>query len=288
MILRTRSFPHPVLTPFTDDVQPSEFKIELSVDHDPDNYYLKLKFLYENVTLANLLRDKHAAHTVHLECRRNFFRRSFSSTDREFSLTIPSKELVGRIEISGFITASAEISEYQIEGSHDDYDEAIFSIRPGDILAAAPSLKFDAYVDYDPLKKISSILTVSCNKESTDGPMTVDTSGDRIIATLAKHDFERYTDLKADPSIGPLLANQIVIPALLEALHEIANTDEEEMDVEMDRRWFRSIVEKLRNEGIDLSLPETTPLEALQTILRLPLRRTLDGLRSINALDDSE
>lgn len=288
MILRSRSYPHPVLAPFSDDVQPTEFSLELTIDFDADNYYLSLNFSYENTTLSDLLGRSLASHTIHLECRRNFFRRTFSSREKEVRLTIPAKELVGRIEVSGFITSSAEIPDYRVEGSHSDYGEATFTIRPGDILAAAPSLTFDAYIDYDPLKRISSILTISRHEEEEDGPMTIDTSGNRIVATLAQNDYDRYTDLKADTAIGPLLANQVVIPTLLEAIHEIANTDEEEMEVEMDRRWFRSIVEKLRGSGIDLRSPDISPLEALQTILRLPLRRTLDGLISINPLDDSE
>ena len=288
MIIQDRSFPHPVLAPFRDDVTPNQFSIALTIKPDADNYYIEARFDYDNTTLNHLLEAGTAIHALHLECKRNFYRNIFTSPKRVQSLTIPASELVGRVEVSGFIKAQAPLASYRIQGAHQDYGETTFAVQPGDILAVAESQTFDAYTDYDPLRRISSILTINRSEDLDEGQMKLDTTGDRIVATLSQKDYDRYTELKADPKLGPLLANQIVVPALLEAVHEISATQDEEVEVEMQKRWFRSIFKKLEDMGIKIRPPQIPPIEAVQALLKFPLRRSLEGLIMMNPLDDDQ
>lgn len=286
MIIRERSFPHPVLSSFSDDVVPSGFTLDVTVGSDADSFFVDVHFDYENASLAKLIEAGGAIHAVHVECKRNFYRELFPLKNRSGRLTISAGELVGRVEVSGFVCSVAKSPLYQIEGAHEDYADRTFDIQAGDVLAVASTVTFEAFVDYDPLKALSSILTISRAEDLAVESMKVDTTGDRIIATLSMPDYDRYADLKGDPALGPLLANQVVVPVLLEALHEIKGTPEDDLDLEMGRRWFRSVMKKLSDNGIDLRGSETSPLEALQFLLKLPLRRSLDGLTRITALDD--
>jgi hypothetical protein len=119
--------------------------------------------------------------------------------------------------------------------------------------------------------------------------MKIDTGDDsQIIVTLSKQDYRRYTDLKGNPSLGPLLANQVVVPAILEAVVEIRKTSEDEIELEMRKKWFRSITKKLEDSKIDPRSSEVSAFDAVQTILRLPLRRSLEGLYRLDPLDDAE
>ncbi len=286
MIIQDRSFPHPVLAPFRDDVTPNAFGFELKVSPDADNFYIDVRFDYSNPSLAALIEDGMATHSLHLECKRNFYREIFSFRNRTEKFTIRASELVGRVEVCGFIRAQSPIGAYQISGSHADYGDEKFEIRPGDVLAVAPAQVFDAYVDYDPLKRISSILTIRRSDDIVEGAMRLDTNDDRIVATLSQQDYDRYTDLKADPALGPLLANQVVVPALLEAVHEIRDTDDENLEFEMTKRWFRSLYKKLEDLGINVRNPNTPVIEATQSLLKLPLRRSLEGLIQLDPTDD--
>lgn len=288
MIVHSRSFPHPVLAPFHDDVIPNQFDLHLNIKPDADNYYIEARFDYENPTLSHLLKAGAAIHTLHFECRRNFYRNIFTSLEKVQNLTIAASELVGRVEVSGFIKAQAPINGYRIPCSHPDYGNTAFAVQPGDILAVAESQTFDAFTDYDPLRRISSILTIDRSEELDEGQMKLDTTGDRIVATLSQKDYDRYTELKADPKLAPLLANQVVFPALLEAVHEISNTPDEEFEVEMHKRWFRSIFRKLDESGVKIKSPQTPPIEAVQALLKFPLRRSLEGLIQMNPLEEQQ
>ena len=286
MITRDRSFPHPVLAEFRDDVVPSQFGLATTVSPDPDNYYLEVQFVYSSPSLASLIKTGKAIHTVHLECKRNFYREVFSFEAVTERITIPASQLVGRVEVSGFIVAREAIEAYRIDGAHSDYGDATFQIQPGDILAMASTQVFDAYTDYDPLRRISSILTIRRSDDEDEGPMSLDTSGELIVATLSRKDYERYTDLKTDLRLVPLLANQVVLPAILEAVHQMKRLSEEEFEEEKDKRWFRSVVKKLDDDGIDIRDEAVSATIAVQRLLQLPLRRSLEGLNQIDPLDD--
>jgi hypothetical protein len=286
MIIHDRSFPYPVLAPFRDDVSPNKYEFEISVTSDADNYYIEARFGYLNTTLQQLIGIGTAVHAVQLECKRNYFRALFTSKEPHQKIVVRASDLVGRVEANGFILACNKIGAYSIEGSHADYGDAKFSIQAGDVLALSTTQRFDAYIDYDPLKQISSILTIRKSENVDEGEMQLDTNDDRLIATLSKRDYERYTDLKGDPALRPLLANEIVVPALLEAVHEIRSVGEDDLDGEMSKRWFRSIVKKLEGDGIDVRKPDQPALQIVQKLLKLPLRRTLEGLIQINPTDE--
>lgn len=286
MIIKDRSYPHPVLAPFKDDVSPNDFSCALKVTPDADNFYFSFQFEYENVTLDQLIRDKKAAHCVHIECRQNFYRRIFSFPERTRHLSIPANELVGRVEVTGLIKSLDTIDAYRIAGAHSDYGDISFRIQPGDVLAVSPSATFDAFVDYDPLRQISSILTIRRSPDQEEGGLEVDTQDDRIVATLSQRDFDRYADLKADPTLSALLANQVVVPAILVAIQEIRQIPESDTELEMQKRWFRSISKKLEDLGIDIRAADDPTLKAAQLILQLPLRRSLEGLIQINPLEE--
>ena len=137
MIIQDRSFPHPVLAPFRDDVTPNQFSFVLTVKPDADNYYIEVRFDYENPTLSQLLEAGAAIHALHLECKRNFYRQIFTFSNRVHNLTISASDLVGRVEVSGFIKAQTPLTSYQVDGSHQDYGDTSFLVQPGDILAVA-------------------------------------------------------------------------------------------------------------------------------------------------------
>src|SRR5688572_21228566 len=109
MIIHDRSFPHPVLAPFRDDVMPNQFTFTVTATPDPDNYYIDVRFEYTNTTLAGLVEDGRAIHCVHIECKRNYYRNVFVFKKATERLTIRANELVGKVEVSGFVKANSSI-----------------------------------------------------------------------------------------------------------------------------------------------------------------------------------
>ena len=84
MIIRDRSYPHPVLAPFRDDVSPNIFNFSLIESHDADNYYLDVSFEYENATLAEIVAAGKAFHSVHVETAAKIARAARHAGARRF------------------------------------------------------------------------------------------------------------------------------------------------------------------------------------------------------------
>jgi hypothetical protein len=280
-----RSFPHPVLSPFRDDVLPNDFRLNLTIRPDADNYYVTYEFVHGNRTIDDMTSATRAAYAIHVECKRNYFRKVFLLKAATGIITISASELVGHVELVGLVLSSGTIDNYSPYGVHDDYAGHSFSLGVGDVLAASQAHSFEAYTDYDPLNRISSILTIRQSDAIDEGPITVDLQEDKIVVTLSRADYSRYTELKADPALGPLLANQVVIPAMLEALHEMRELEEDDFQLDMRKRWFRSVHKKIADSGIDIRETDKPTIEILQVLLKLPLRRSLEGLIQINPLD---
>jgi hypothetical protein len=278
MIAQDKSYPHPVIAPFRDDVTPNDFALALAVEFDADNYYLDVHVTHSNAFLTELIGSGKADFAVHVECRRNFYRHVHRLDRPDSRIAIRTSELVGHVEVTAMVVAQREIIDYRPVGLHDDYGSSRFALRRGDVLAIAKTSTFEAYTEYDPLKRLSSILTIERSESLSEGPMAVETSADRIIATLSQGDYDQYSDLRGDPRLAPVLANQVVLPALLHAVFEMASDNEETYSDGMSRRWYRSVDAKLRKMNLNIRQGQTPPLEAVQRLLQGPLRRSLTGL----------
>ena len=243
------------------------------------------EFLHANRTIREMIVAGLAAYAIHIECKRNYFRKVFILKSDRGVISVRASELVGHVEVVGLVLCCKVVEKYCPDGVHGDYVGHQFALGVGDVVAASQTQSFEAYTDYDPLNRLSSILTIRQSFQIEEGPMMVETDDEKIVVTLSKVDYSRYVDLKADPALGPLLANQVVIPAMLEVLHEMRGLSDDDFELDMQKRWFRSVYKKVRDLGIDIRATEKQPLEILQILLRLPLRRSLEGLIQINPLE---
>ncbi len=282
MRTRQRALPHPVLTPLSDDVDPNVFSFNCGqgdITCDMSRWLIVGRIEHDNDTISHYVNQHRAGYGIHAECPRTFFRKWYPQTGPEISLEIPADAIAGRVELSAFCVAVSDISKYRIHGQHSDYGSSDFAINTGDILAYAETIEFDAYLDIDPIRKISSILDIKRSPDRDSGPVLIDFDGQRIELELSKKDYQVYIDLRSDPGNKGLLASNVVFPAILQALNFIQNLNEQELEnAKNDMRWCRSLVAKLEGAGLSLHAGDEQLFKAAQEILREPVRRGLGDL----------
>jgi hypothetical protein len=285
MRVQDRSWPHPVLAVFRDDVAPNDFSFEFQVRTDKQNFYLEYEIFLSHPGMEKLLEEKTAMLAMHIECRRNFYRVLRTLPEMTGKITVPAAELRGRTELFCCVLAAKDIDSYSIDGQHSDYGTTTFRVQQGDFLAVTESRSFEAFFDFDPLKKISSILNIRRSKTVKEGPMEVILGEQKLVAELSQADYERYVDLRGDTSIVPLLSTQVVVPALMEAVSTIRNLEPGSAGHQehMELRWFRSLSMKLTQLGIDVAHSEYSTTRIVQTVIEMPLRRSLEGLIAITS-----
>jgi hypothetical protein len=272
MKFRARSLPHPVLNN-GDDIPGFAFQAKFEPRGDKQKFYLSISFQQSHPQIQDLIKKKKAHYVVHVECGATLFRKRWSSYVEETVIDIRAEELRGRVEVNFFICAVAALPNIKIHGAHDDYGGSKFNIRKGDILAVAEGQIFDAEKDYDSLRKISAIMQILAG-DKEDGPFELEFRKDKILIILSKNDFKIYNILRRNPKASSALTGAIVLPVLVEILHEI---DEEEGDEFESYRWYRNLMRRLS------TIPEsvTDNLLKAQHILEMPLSRTLSNLKDM-------
>jgi len=201
MKLSKRSFPFPVLGN-GDDVLDAALQSVLEISSDQDNYYIDVSINCSSKTINGLIAKKHASFSVHLECSNTVFRKSVSFYENKKRIAIPHFQLNDAVEVNVFVCAQKSIPDYRVDGAHEDYGDASFSIQEGDMLAIGGGLIFYAEPQNDSMKNIASIIQIQVSTKEGDRPMEIDLNGDKISVTLSKNDFESY---------NPLMANKVSV-----------------------------------------------------------------------------
>jgi hypothetical protein len=266
------SYPYPVLGN-EDDVGGS-FDIAFKHVLGRDEIKLKVVFSLKNKTLEKLIKHKKVAFITELECRSTFFRANFSTFEKQAEFSIKSPAVREHVGVAFYIRALESISEYQIDGCHQDYKGFLFEIGPGDILAVGGYTSFVAEKDFDPMRpSVSSFMAIK-RGESEKGPLEIDYSeNEKIIIKLSKSDWDNYVQIKGKKGIAGILHSSIVLPVLADAVKFVQAGDRELQET----HWFKRLEVILRQQ----ELSDCEALKAAQKILRNPVERGLADLLAI-------
>lgn len=252
MQIKYRQYPHPVLAYFSDDLVKCAFQSTIKTVTTTTAYKFNAICVTSSRDLNKLIKDNKAQYAFHVECASTRFRELFCSFEKEFSFEVPADKLNGRVEICSFILAAEDIPKYKNQNFNEDYDGTSFRIRKGDVLAVDRDRSFIADKETDPLKKIPSIFTVSVDTSRNAPPLDIDATGNKVVIKLSKENFERYKMLKMNQNLHAVLASLLITPALISLL-EMIKTEGAQVDEYEERRWYRALINKLKNIGIDIS-----------------------------------
>lgn len=279
-----RSLPYPVLSPLRDDVSPNRFELTCDCRSDAKNYYLAYEFGHDNVTLKEHVTSGAAAYAVHIEGRDCFYRLLHSKCPAKGVIEIPADDVAGTMEVTGFIVAKQDLPAYRLLEAHSDYGKATFSVRAGDVLACTRTFTFEAEKEFDPLKKLSSIIQILPGEE-LEGPFTLDLDQGKITVFLSKNDYELYGQARHDPRVASTLTQGIVLPVLVTAIGDAAREREAEEPLP---RWAQIIRQRLEAMRMDLELGIDKALEFAQALLQHPTHRFLNDLMRITEGESDE
>lgn len=280
---RARSWPHPVVSPLSDDVMPNVFDFRLDVLPEYQRWILGIEATDEDATLAQCVGAGEARYLAHVECKRTYFRCAIMSDKPAFEMSIDGNSLFGVVEVSLLLVATKDLDEYRHPNQHADYRDGTFNIGIGEPLAVAVSKSFDAFLEADPILRLSSILDIKRGDEDLR-VMKVNCHGDRIVIELPSAEYDRYRELRVDPRIRGTLATSVVLPALLDSFFYVRTLGSDLDDFKENHRWCRVVLSRLERMEIDVlnASPESgVPLEAAQLLLREPLRRSLEDLSEL-------
>jgi len=285
MRVKPRSYPHPVLSTFGDDIVGSQLQITVAVKGTKSAYVVDVRAKTSNADLAALIGSGDAQYAVHVECPLTRFRALFSSATEQFTFEIPSSDVDGSVEVCSFVLATKDIGSYSDKGFHPDYKGVKFTVRPGDTLAVYADQSFEAEKKIDPLRKIPSIFVVIQADDPDAPPMDLNLMTNKVTVSLSKPNYEAYQALRNDQNLHSVLNAMVIIPALVAVLEAVkkAAADSDELATLRSRRWFGVLARRLKEVGVDPELPSSfgahsTPALA-NKLIGQPLNESLSTLR---------
>ena len=274
MKINSLSLPHPVLGA-EDDVE-GVYTAKTQVELGRKKVVLKVKQNLTNRTLIRLIQELKALFNAEIHCAQTVYRESFLSYAFDTTIAIPARNLLNKVEVSFYITATQNIPDYKIDGANEDYKGYSFEIDKGDILAYTDPIDFPAAKDWQAFMAVTSFLIIQ-EYDEAEGPLLFDLTQDKIVVQMAKSDYKKYFKFNSAEYLYPLFHSSIVFPALIYAL-TMMNKNPGEYE---NSHWYINLDWRLKHEEslkkYDIDQPDHIPKIA-QEILKNPIARSLKGM----------
>lgn len=287
-------FPYPVLNnqDIISSFKESTYSLEyIEEENDKSLIFKDLYINLTNTTLIELLNNKKAKAVMVVECSETLFRQNYDVSLDKIDIDIPLTELRGTVDISSFIYATEDISEYKDNDFLNFYEGYTFEIEKHNILAADDG--FTMKIDYDTNndKRVSSIFKIIKSEDTGITQMKVMPNDRMIIIYLPTEQFQIYDSLKTNAYYQNIFFAIIAIPALSYSLQELKKNYDDVEEIVMDNSWFNSvkiayenlynteltneIFEQINTLEISQNILNNGTIKAIEDIFNMPMNLSL-------------
>jgi hypothetical protein len=279
MNFNNTSFPHPILSPYNDDINGQILLEPLpEITESIDSYNIVIYFHLDNNDLIELIRTDYAEYYCEITCTSTLYRQMKTSNANKLFIEIPKKYVKGKIEFICALVAKTDITEYNNCNAHPDYRGFSFEIEAGDILAYWGQFSFNADIKYEKLKAVSSFMEVVENSDINAVYTKIDLTKPKIVIQLPSNDYKLFADdsISKEPKLATIFHSSIVLNAILIALYNF--------DTFRNMLWANVIDYRLKHDNMfhDISIEDSENIpEIAQRLLGNPYNRLMMDLQLI-------
>lgn len=240
------AYPYPVLTAYSDDVQPALVAQNVQVGEMQvinNDYVLPLTLILEDQRLLQLIAEGKAEYMFDVNCPASLYRFCINSSHNEEKIVFPFKRVSGVAKIRPYVIAKTAFS-YQNPAFHPDYGNESFEIEEGDVLAIFNVVTYDFEINYNLLKAFSSIMFIRKADDENEKDIRYLMDEPKIVIILPVDKFNKYNQFKADPQYTSAVHASLAQNALLAVLMQTNWTDEDPQEP----LWKRTIRYRVTHE----------------------------------------
>ena len=267
-------FPHPVLSPFTEDFGESSIALEIVVEEVPSTSALTLRCTLQcEHSQLNTLRERDLVHCyANVVCLETYFNEFFPLSKSETSIEIEPGLLRGLTRVRPICIAAADVDVGEWDDVHAEFSKESCRIPKSGIIAIGEEFRLD--VGLDKLRPMESIFRLAKKDTLEEGEVAVDIETQYIRINASPELYSTITELRNLPATRDVLLNSVYLAATLEVLALIGD-DPQMLE---DKWWFRVFRARCTQLGLD---PENIDLlYGTQLLLNRPLQR-LQRLKEI-------
>lgn len=245
-------FPHPVLTPWSDDFLEGHFSLSLGVEEAPARSMVTLKHSMEldQPEVLELISAGTAAVGVYVSCRDTYYSRLVPLGKDDGSIAFQPGELAGRVIVRPMIWARERISAFPLSVCHPEFGDSPADFDRGTVLALDHEIIIN--VGLDKLAQIETIFTIALSETLDPGMMAVELESEKIRILVAPDIHSTVNEMRGLKAGRPIVVNTVYLPAIMQVLDILRDNS----DAYDGKRWHRVFLAKCDHLGINTSDPE--------------------------------
>ncbi len=272
------NFSYPVLCDFNDDYVDSYFDGGSAGTLVKQNKKAIIGTLVStnNNELIDLINQGKANVIVKLYCPSTKFRNIYNIGLGSNRIVVDYKNINIKVLLETYIVAAENILNYNNHNFNNDYLGSTFNIEKGSILAIGKSEYIELEKDPNDLSDVKSVIKI-ISSDSDSSAMYTEFDSDYLKIYLNKKEFDLYRSYSEFEL--PLVNSMIIIPGIMDALDQAAQSDDEEI---YNKRWFKALskkAESLKNINLDFAyIKNNGSFTLVQELLDCPIVEAMSSL----------
>lgn len=258
-------YPHPVLSPFTDDYKSGHFEVSFTVEESPETGAMVLKhsITLSEPSISKLVEMGQAEIGCIVRCL-DTFHISLCSLRGLTGLTeFKAGKLINTVFVRPLIWLKSDILDIGSDAISSEFGAPI-PLKKGDVIALDSEVSISA--GKAKLAKAESIFELNLSEDVREGQVKVGLANQRISIYLGRATFNLINQLRNKEEYRPVVMNSVYLPAVMETLDLLR----QDASSYVEHRWYSSFTEKCVHYGIDLNA-EFSLIEAAGKLLESPL-----------------
>ena len=260
---RNKTFPYPVLRPFSDDYIDVDFQTNVDFSSNEGVVTADISFRVSSSELIEQIKTGNARFVSIVSCRETYFREVISTDQKQIIKNFDVGNLRGEVRVDSYIIAIKKILSFSSPDINPEFGKDSFVFTPGDVLAQDETAVF--YIDRDLFKPVTSVFDLVKNQEFADGEWRINLDEDHIQIVISTGMKESIDNARNNTSMKIVLLNSIYFTA---AVHAIQRLKESNVDYE-DKKWSRVFFRMIHNSGYNLAAEDAYVLA--QKLMKYPL-----------------
>ena len=242
---RSKTFPYPVLRPYSDDYTDAEFQATPEFSITQAAVELTCTFITSSKELAELVSLDKAKYVSVVSCRETYYREVIATRENSITVTVNPDMLRGEVDVDSYIVAVDEIKDFSSPDINPEFGQSTFSFSPGQILAQEETRCI--FVDRELFKPLSSVFELVKNDSLNGGEWRVSLDQDHVQISVSTSMKEAIDNSRSSNLSKSVLINSIYFSAVVHAIQRMKDGDEYS-----EEKWVRVIQRQLHNQHLDL------------------------------------
>lgn len=261
---RNKTFPYPVLRPFSDDYIDVEFQTNVDFTSNDGVVTAEISYRVSSSELIEQIKIGNAKFVSIVSCRETYFRDVLTSDAKQIVKNFDVGNLRGEVKVDSYIIAVKKIPSFSSPDINPEFGRESFAFTPGDVLAQDETAVF--YIDRDLFKPVTSVFDLVKNPEYSEGEWRINLDDDHIQIVVSTAMKESIDNARNSTTMKVILLNSIYFSA---AVHAIQRLKEYGSDYE-EKKWGRVFYRQIHNNGLDLVSTDAYVLA--QKLMKHPLK----------------